>query len=100
MREKLNELETFSSILNEQISTVQRYFDACTINGGVQNLETEHGLNALDFKGEAITFRETSSGLMIALHHCLDVVAQKEDQQKKKLDKEFEKRKKVQEELK
>lgn len=100
MREKLYELETFSSILNEQISTIQRYFDACAVTGGVQNLETEHGLTAVDFKGEAITFRETSSGLMVALNHCLDIVTQKEDQLKKRLDKEFDKRKKVEDELK
>lgn len=95
LREKLYELETFSSILNEQISTIQRYFDTCAANAGVQNLET-----VVDFKGEAITFRETSSGLMVALNHCLDIVTQKEDQLKKRLDKEFEKRKKVEDELK
>lgn len=100
MREKIYELETFSSILSEQISTIQRYFDTCAASGSVQNLDNEHGFNSVDFKGEAITFRETSSGLMVTLNYCLDIVTHKEDQLKKKLDKEFEKRKKLEEELK
>jgi collagen type IV alpha-3-binding protein len=64
---KLNELETFKSILNEQISTLQQYFDACAANGGAQNLETDHGLQAVDFKGEALTFRETTSAVLTTL---------------------------------
>lgn len=70
------------------------------MSGGVQNLETEHGLRAVDFKGEAITFRETTSGVLAALNNCLEIIAQKEDALKKKMDKEVDKRKKLEEELK
>jgi collagen type IV alpha-3-binding protein len=86
--------------LTEQITTLQQYFDACSTSGGVQSLETEHGLRAVDFKGEAITFRETTSAVLVSLNHCLDIVMQKEDGTKRKLDKEIEKRKKLEDELK
>lgn len=100
MREKLNEVETYRDILSEQIATLQRYFDVCSVNGGVQNLEAEHGLRSADFKGEAITFRETTSAVLLSLNHCLDIIMQKEDGTKKKLDREIEKRRKLEEELK
>jgi collagen type IV alpha-3-binding protein len=57
-------------------------------------------LRAVDFKGEAITFRETTSAVLTTLHHCLDIIMSKEDGLKRKLDKEAEKRKKAEEELK
>lgn len=100
MQLKLNEVETYRDILSEQISTLQQYFDACAASGGVQNLETDHGLQAVDFKGEAITFRETTSAVLTTLNHCLEIIMSKEDGLKKKLDKEAEKRKKLEEELK
>lgn len=70
------------------------------MNGGAQNLETDHGLNKIDFKGEALAFRETSSGLIISLNSFLDVIFQKEDELRKKFEKESEKRKRLEEELK
>lgn len=100
LREKLNEVETYRDILSEQIETLQRYFDGCALNGGAQNLETEHGLRTIDFKGEAITFRETTSAVLITLRSCLEIIILKEDGLKKKLDREMDKRKKVEEELK
>lgn len=100
LREKVSEIETYSCLINEQIVTLQRYFDACSVSGGVQNLETDHGLRAVDFKGEAITFRETTSGVLTTLNHCLDIIMQQEDGLKKRLDREMEKRKKLEDELK
>lgn len=99
LREKLHEIETYRDILNESIVTLQRYFDACALDAGVQNLET-NGLGAHDFKGEAITFRETSSGVLSSFNDCLDIIMQKEDGLKKKLERETEKRKHLEDELK
>lgn len=100
LREKLHEVETYRDILNEQIVTIQRYFDAFLVSGSHnQSLELER-LRPEDFKGEAITFRETTSGLMSTLNSCLEIVIQKEDQLKKKLDKETDRRKKLEDELK
>lgn len=70
------------------------------MSGGAQNLETEHGLRAVDFKGEAITFRETTSAVLTTLNHCLEIIMNKEDGLKKKLDREMERRKKAEDDLK
>lgn len=99
LREKLDEVETYRDILNDQIATLQRFFDACSVNGSVQSLEIDHGLSSIDFKGEAITFRETTAGVITTLNHCVDIIMQKEDGLKKKLDKEVERRKKLEDEL-
>lgn len=99
LREKVHEIETYRDILSDSIMTLQLYFDNVSLNGQV-NLETEQGLSAVDFKGEAITFRETSNGVLTTLNHCLEIIMQKEDGVKKKLDKEIEKRKRLEDELK
>uniref|UniRef100_A0A1B0CDI2 Uncharacterized protein n=1 Tax=Lutzomyia longipalpis TaxID=7200 RepID=A0A1B0CDI2_LUTLO len=98
LREKLHEIETFKDILYGQIETLQRYFDACAeINGQKdgQPLEMVDGLRPIDFKGEAITFRATTSGVLTTLQHCLEVIAQRDDSWRRKLDREIEKRKKL-----
>ena len=48
----------------------------------------------------AITFRETTSAVSISLNHCVEQITQKEEKFIKKLDKEIERRKKLEEELK
>lgn len=78
LNEKLAEMETFRDILCRQIDTLQSYFDSCSDvaealenkNGGggskkdlqvhptlSKEILMQHGLNAVDFKGEAITFK-------------------------------------------
>ncbi|CAK9303561.1 unnamed protein product [Gordionus sp. m RMFG-2023] len=52
---------------------------------------------SLDFKGEAFTFKATTSGLIATLSHCIDILYQREEHWKKKLEKEVEKRKKLEE---
>lgn len=54
--------------------------------------------HCMSFK--AITFRETTSAVSIALNHCVDQISQKEEKFKIKLNKEIERRKKLEEELK
>jgi phosphoglycerate-specific signal transduction histidine kinase len=49
---------------------------------------------------QAITFRETTNGVLTTLNHCLELISQKEDNFKRKLDRETDRRKKVEEELK
>ena len=51
----------------------------------------------IDFKGEAITFRETTSAIVDTLQVCLDIISQKDENHKKKLEKEIEKRNKTEE---
>lgn len=107
LKEKLHEIETFRDILYNQIDTLQRYFDACAVNSLKNNsnqndfpFELGNGLKTIDFKGEAITFRATTAGVLTTLQHCVDIIVQKEEYLRKKLDKETERRKKAEEHLK
>jgi len=60
----------------------------------------DHGHMSLDFKGEAFTFKATTTGILHDLSHCIELMQQREEFWKKKLDKEVEKRKKVEEQYK
>lgn len=51
----------------------------------------------LPFKGESITFRATTAGVLTTLQHCLEIIAENDETWKKKVDREVEKRKKVEE---
>lgn len=57
----------------------------------------DHAAMALDFKGEAFTFKATTTGILHDLAHCIELMQQREEFWKKKLEKEVEKRKKVEE---
>lgn len=99
LREKVNEIETFKDILYGQIETLQRYFDACAElhKDEGKPFDLGDGLKPIDFKGESITFRATTAGVLTTLQHCLDIITQRDDCWRKKLDKEIEKRKKADE---
>lgn len=60
----------------------------------------DHAAMALDFKGEAFTFKATAAGILSNLAHCIELMQQREDFLKKKLNKEIEKRKKLEEHVK
>ncbi|XP_035234348.1 ceramide transfer protein-like isoform X2 [Anguilla anguilla] len=53
------------------------------------------GINGIDFKGEAITFKATTAGILSTLSHCIDLMVKREDSWQKRLDKEMEKRRRV-----
>lgn len=96
LREKMHEIETYRDILYGQIETLQRYFDSLHLKNGDNNpLDLGDGLKPIDFKGEAITFRETTAGVITTLQHCLDIISQKEESFKKKFDREVDRRKKA-----
>uniref|UniRef100_A0A8C9VMB2 Ceramide transfer protein n=1 Tax=Scleropages formosus TaxID=113540 RepID=A0A8C9VMB2_SCLFO len=46
------------------------------------------GINGIDFKGEAITFKATTAGILSTLSHCIDLMMKREDSWQKRLDKE------------
>ncbi|XP_018099927.1 ceramide transfer protein isoform X4 [Xenopus laevis] len=58
---------------------------------------TPKGINGIDFKGEAITFKATTAGILSTLSHCIDLMVKREDSWQKRLDKEVEKRRRVEE---
>jgi len=47
----------------------------------------DHAAMRLDFKGEAYTFKATTTGILHNLGHCIELMQQREDFLKKKLDK-------------
>lgn len=76
---------------------MKRYFDACAElnpNEGAP-LELGDGLRPIDFKGESITFRATTSGVLTTLQHCLDIIVQRDECWKRRLERENDKRKKA-----
>uniref|UniRef100_A0A8C5CFU2 Ceramide transfer protein n=1 Tax=Gadus morhua TaxID=8049 RepID=A0A8C5CFU2_GADMO len=46
------------------------------------------GVNGIDFKGEAITFKATTAGILATLSHCIELMVKREDSWQKRLDKE------------
>ncbi|XP_076751697.1 ceramide transfer protein [Xylocopa sonorina] len=104
LKEKLAELETFKDILIKQIDTLQKYFDNCAENA--KNISSKENKvetmfnpaqQSVDFKGEAITFKATSEGVLATLQHCVEVMVQREDAWRRRWEKEVEKKRKVQE---
>jgi len=53
-----------------------------------------------DFKGEAITFKATTAGILATISHCIDLMQQREEVWKRRFDKEVERRKRLEEQLK
>ncbi|RXN21203.1 collagen type IV alpha-3-binding isoform X1 [Labeo rohita] len=96
LREKLAEMETFRDILCRQVDTLQKYFDNCAdtdskdelLRDKVFPVDNLKGPLGIDFKGEAITFKATTAGILSTLSHCIDILVKKEDSWQRRLDKE------------
>uniref|UniRef100_A0A8C5I910 Ceramide transfer protein n=1 Tax=Gouania willdenowi TaxID=441366 RepID=A0A8C5I910_GOUWI len=52
-------------------------------------------MNGIDFKGEAITFKATTAGILSTLSHCIELMVKREDSWQKRLERELEKRRRV-----
>jgi hypothetical protein len=66
----------------------------CTIGS---DIAAQHGAHAIDFKGEAMTFKATTAGVLATLQHCLELVGQREDTWRRRLEREVERRRKIEE---
>uniref|UniRef100_A0A5F9CMF0 Ceramide transfer protein n=1 Tax=Oryctolagus cuniculus TaxID=9986 RepID=A0A5F9CMF0_RABIT len=58
---------------------------------------TPKGINGIDFKGEAITFKATTAGILATLSHCIELMVKREESWQKRHDKEAEKRRRAEE---
>uniref|UniRef100_A0A2K6TP43 Ceramide transfer protein n=1 Tax=Saimiri boliviensis boliviensis TaxID=39432 RepID=A0A2K6TP43_SAIBB len=58
---------------------------------------TPKGINGIDFKGEAITFKATTAGILATLSHCIELMVKREESWQKRMDKEIEKRRRAEE---
>ncbi|KAK1142135.1 ceramide transfer protein isoform X1 [Acipenser oxyrinchus oxyrinchus] len=56
---------------------------------------TPKEINGIDFKGEAITFKATTAGILSTLSYCIDLMVKREDNWQKRHDKEMEKRRRI-----
>jgi hypothetical protein len=65
----------------------------CTVG----HIAAQHGAHAIDFKGEAMTFKATTAGVLATLQHCLELLGQREDTWKRRLEREMERRRKIEE---
>jgi len=52
----------------------------------VVSILQQHGAHAIDFKGEAYTFKATTTGIIATLSHCIDLMLQREESWKKRLE--------------
>uniref|UniRef100_A0A674CRR6 Ceramide transfer protein n=1 Tax=Salmo trutta TaxID=8032 RepID=A0A674CRR6_SALTR len=66
-------------------------------NNGSKEKRNPKDINGIDFKGEAITFKATTAGILATLSHCIDLMVKREDSWQKRLDKELEKRRRIEE---
>ena len=46
----------------------------------------QHGAHAIDFKGEAFTFKATTAGILATLSHCIELMQTREEAWKKKIE--------------
>ncbi|XP_031639368.1 ceramide transfer protein-like [Contarinia nasturtii] len=97
LREKINEIETFRDILSRQINTLQRYYDVCASKRKNDHSELPNDLNSIDLNGESVAFRATSQGILATLNQCLDIINQREDCLKRKMETEMEQRRQSEE---
>ncbi|XDV20254.1 hypothetical protein PO909_025607 [Leuciscus waleckii] len=49
----------------------------------------------IDFKGEAITFKATTAGILSTLSYCIDILVKREESWQRRLDKEIERRRRA-----
>jgi len=97
LAEKLAECETFRDILCGQVDTLQSYFDACSSSPMATEGLQQRGLQPIDFKGEAITFKATTAGILATIGYCLELLGQREEQMARRLDRELQLRRQAEE---
>ncbi|XP_047674033.1 ceramide transfer protein isoform X2 [Tachysurus fulvidraco] len=61
------------------------------------SMASSRGCIGIDFKGEAITFKATTEGILSTMSHCIDIMVKREKTWQKQLDKEMQQRRKVEE---
>ncbi|XP_063819895.1 ceramide transfer protein isoform X1 [Pseudophryne corroboree] len=98
-----DELERDKVVEDDEEDFLQNHADGDYIHTSNGNREklfphvNPKGINGIDFKGEAITFKATTAGILATLSHCIELMVKREDSWQKRLDKEIEKRRRVEE---
>lgn len=72
-------------LLNNNNGSKEKLFSVDSLKGSL----------GIDFKGEAITFKATTAGILSTLSHCIDILVKREESWQRRLDKEIEKRRRA-----
>ncbi|XP_043094716.1 ceramide transfer protein isoform X1 [Puntigrus tetrazona] len=72
-------------LLNNNNSSKEKLFSVDSLKGSL----------GIDFKGEAITFKATTAGILSTLSHCIDMLVKREESWQRRLDKEIERRRRA-----
>lgn len=62
-----------------------------------KELVLQHGAHSIDFKGESFTFKATTAGILATLSHCIELMNQREESWRRRLEKEVDRRRKMEE---
>lgn len=60
-----------------------------TESDALDNAAVMAAARGIDFKGEAITFKATTAGILATLAHCLEIMNKREDYWQRRLDKVY-----------
>jgi len=77
--DELNEDEDTKQTKNIQVNKMVKSLNKAILE--------DHGAMSLDFKGEAFTFKATTTGILHDLSLCIELMQQREEFWKKKMDK-------------
>ncbi|KAL1115010.1 hypothetical protein AAG570_007833 [Ranatra chinensis] len=93
LKEKIAEMETYRDILCEQMDTLQTFFDVCARAASSKGTDLKEMIAKcktcnINYKGEAMTFKATSSAILAGLSYCIEAVNQREEMWRKKLERE------------
>ncbi|XP_053557373.1 ceramide transfer protein isoform X2 [Bombina bombina] len=97
------QMDYYTFVEDDEEDFLQNHADGEYIHNSNGNKEKSFphvapkGINGIDFKGEAITFKATTAGILSTLSHCIELMMKREDSWQKRLDKEVEKRRRVEE---
>ncbi|KER21222.1 hypothetical protein T265_10410 [Opisthorchis viverrini] len=69
---------------------------SCRFND-IQRILKQHGAHAPDFRGESHMFKATAVGILTNLSHTIELMVQHEEQWRKRLEREAEKRRRLEE---
>lgn len=57
------------------------------VSPSARSIDSSTGPVGIDFKGEAITFKATTTGILSTLSHCIDIMVKREETWQRRLDK-------------
>ncbi|KAF5398593.1 START domain protein [Paragonimus heterotremus] len=79
------------------IKTEAQHFRSLSRVNDLRRILKQHGAHALDFRGESHMFKATTVGILTNLAHTIEMMQQHEEQWRRRLEREVEKRRRMEE---